>query len=114
MNNSNIEQLMIESDESILSALKKMNIIHRKLLIVVKDGLFHSLVSIGDIQRAIIADVDLHNPVKNILRSKVNVAAVGDNKHKVNCIIELDDTYVGTATQGKAQKALRLLIPYPK
>ena len=83
MNNSNIEQLMIESDESILSALKKMNIIHRKLLIVVKDGLFHSLVSIGDIQRAIIADVDLHNPVKNILRSKVNVAAVGDNKHKV-------------------------------
>ena len=83
MNNYSIDQLTIVIDENILSALKKMNKIHRKLLIVMKDGRFHSLVSIGDIQRAIIADVDLHEPVEKILRSKVNVASVGDDKQQV-------------------------------
>lgn len=83
MNNFNIDQLTIVLDESILSALKKMNKIHRKLLIVMKDGRFYSLVSIGDIQRAIIADVDLHEPVEKILRSKVNVASVGEDKQQV-------------------------------
>ena len=83
MNNYSIDQLTIVFDENILSALKKMNKIHRKLLIVMKDGRFHSLVSIGDIQRAIIADVDLHEPVEKILRSKVNVASVGDDKQQV-------------------------------
>lgn len=83
MKNFSIDQLTIVLDESILSALKQMNKIHRKLLIVMKDGRFHSLVSIGDIQRAIIADVDLHEPVEKILRSKVNVASVGDDKQQV-------------------------------
>lgn len=83
MNNIDFNSLTILSEDSILSALKKMNAIHRKLLVVMKDGRFHSLVSIGDVQRAIIADTDLHEPVEKILRSKVNVATVGDDKKDV-------------------------------
>lgn len=89
MNKKDINQLTIGADESIVSALKKMNTIHRKLLIVTKDGIFFSLVSIGDIQRAIIADINLHDPIEKILRSKVNVASVNDNKQEViNFLIE--------------------------
>lgn len=81
--NKDINSLTILSEDSILSVLKKMNAIHRKLLVVMKDGRFHSLVSIGDVQRAIIADTDLHEPVERILRDKVNVATVGDDRKDV-------------------------------
>lgn len=51
--------LMIESTESLLCAIKKMDEIKRKLLIVYRGGKFYSLLSIGDVQRAILAGKDL-------------------------------------------------------
>lgn len=78
-----IDSLVIRSSDSILTALKKMSVLHRKLLIVVENERYLSLVSIGDIQRAIISNVDLTEPVKLILREKVNVASTSDDRKDI-------------------------------
>ncbi|TGG88057.1 mannose-1-phosphate guanylyltransferase [Geotoga petraea] len=51
-----------------------MDKINRKLLILEKDNKFYSLVSIGDIQRAIINNIDLNSPVYKIIRKDIKVA----------------------------------------
>lgn len=71
--------LLIENDATVLVALKQMDRIKRKLLIVVDHGQFKSLVSIGDIQRAILQNVSMEVPVSTILRKEINVAHIGDD-----------------------------------
>ncbi len=78
-----IHTISISKQEPILSALRQMDSSKVKLLLVLDDGKFCSLLSIGDIQRAIIANVPLDSPVENILRKKVNVARVEDSREKI-------------------------------
>lgn len=66
--------LKIDQDSSILFALKKMDDIQRKLLLVFKEDIFKGLLSIGDIQRAIIQGVSLDIAIKNILRKNIRIA----------------------------------------
>jgi dTDP-glucose pyrophosphorylase len=68
--------LYVNYRSTILSALKKMDSINRKLLIVVdENNKFYSLISIGDIQRAILDNVSIQTmPIKTILRDTVKVA----------------------------------------
>lgn len=73
------ESLTVNYNNTIHSVLKKMDECKRKLLIVVKDDKFFSLVSIGDIQRAIINNVEMTSPINSILREGITVAHVGDN-----------------------------------
>ena len=75
--------LVVSPKDSVLQVLKKMDISKHKLLLVLKEGKFISLVSIGDIQRAIIKGVDLNNEVKSILRSEITVAHEEDDINKV-------------------------------
>jgi len=81
--NARIDEVTISKDTSIISALKQMDEKKHKLLLVLDDEKFHSLLSIGDIQRAIIANVQLDEPVTKILRSEVRVANVNDDKEKI-------------------------------
>lgn len=60
--------------DSVSSALKKMNDLDKKLLIVYNKNEFTGLLSIGDIQRAIIKNINLKTPVKAILRKNIRVA----------------------------------------
>lgn len=57
-----------------------MDELNSKLLMVLKDGKFESLLSIGDIQRGIIKDTNLNRPVVEILRDrkKIRVATTAD------------------------------------
>lgn len=71
--------LIINQNSSILSALKQMDSINKKLLIVMHDNRFVSLISIGDIQRAIINGIDLNVEIKNILRKNVIYAMENDD-----------------------------------
>lgn len=71
--------LYVDLSDSILFVLKKMDDLKRKLLIVIQDNKYFSLVSIGDLQRAIIKNIDLNSPISNILRNGVTVAHVGDD-----------------------------------
>ncbi len=78
-----IKQLSIDASSSISSALQKMDAIERKLLIVTDKERFYSILSIGDIQRAIIKGVDLKSPIINILRDEVGVASPKDDMEAV-------------------------------
>ncbi len=81
--NDKIKSISINLQTSILDALRKMDILKIKLLLVADDDLFVSLLSIGDIQRAIIANVSLDSPIAGILRPKVKVVTVHDELDKV-------------------------------
>jgi len=69
-----IEEIKIEASESIRSALKKMDQTYKRLLIVFNQNSFTNVLSIGDIQRAIIRNQSLETPIKNILRKETRVA----------------------------------------
>ena len=73
MNNiSKIQNKIISINDSIVSALKQMDG-HRTKLVFVFDGdKFESILTIGDIQRAIIRQTNLSDPVSSILdRDKI-------------------------------------------
>ena len=71
MNNSLINQISIQTGDSILSSLQLMNKVDKKLLLVFDDKkLFAGVLSIGDIQRAIIKNINLENPISTILRQE--------------------------------------------
>jgi dTDP-glucose pyrophosphorylase len=79
-----IEQICIPKSSSIRHALKQMDEINRKLLIVLnEDDSFFSLLSIGDIQRAIIRNLPLNTCVSEIVRQDIKVAHPEDNLEKV-------------------------------
>jgi dTDP-glucose pyrophosphorylase/CBS domain-containing protein len=86
----NIEKLTLNGDESILFALKKMDILERKLLIIIKNDKFIGLLSIGDLQRAILKNLSLDTQVKELIRDDLKVAYVNDDIDKVKAdMIEL-------------------------
>lgn len=65
-----------------------MDKINRKLLILTEDkDKFYSLLSIGDIQRAIIKDISLDSPVKNIIRDFIRIAGINDTKESIRKMI---------------------------
>jgi len=78
-----LQNICIEKDATILAALEQMDKINRKLLILTNDKKFFSLVSIGDIQRAILAKVNLAEPVHSITRKDIRVALDTDDLTKV-------------------------------
>lgn len=75
-----IENVSIDISSSIINALRQMDANHVKLLMVVEHGVYRSLLSIGDIQRAIIANTSLDTPIGEILRKTVKVASTTDSR----------------------------------
>ncbi|MGE0918636.1 nucleotidyltransferase family protein [Trichlorobacter lovleyi] len=71
--------LLVDKDVAILSVLKKMDRVRCKLLIVMDQDRFKSVVSIGDIQRAIIKGISLDTAVGQILRQEVCYALNTDD-----------------------------------
>lgn len=74
MKNRDIADLTIDLNSTFLDAMLKMDTIHLKLLIVTHLDKFHSLISIGDIQRAIINGQDIKSPIKSSLRKEIKIA----------------------------------------
>ncbi|KAF5073307.1 Glucose-1-phosphate adenylyltransferase [anaerobic digester metagenome] len=78
------KELLISNASTIKDALRTMDEVGHKLLIVVNvDNIFESLISIGDIQRAIIKGTDISEPIATILRSDITVATTNDNIDEV-------------------------------
>lgn len=78
-----LSKISIEKTETIIHALKHMDEAQVKLLLVLDKGRFCSLLSIGDVQRAIIANVPLESPVEQILRKSVKVAHDSDSRESI-------------------------------
>lgn len=70
----NISNLFISKEADIISAMKKMDEHGRKLLIVGEDKKYYGLLSIGDIQRAMIRNQRFSDNVESIMRKDYVVA----------------------------------------
>jgi len=78
-----IEKITLMGEETILFALKKMDALEKKLFIILIADKFAGLLSIGDIQRAIIRNLPLDTMVKNVLRDDITVARTEDEPEKI-------------------------------
>ena len=81
--NNDFSFLLIDKNEDLKTALGQMDRIGHKLLIVVENSKFYSILSIGDVQRAIIRENTLDIPVKKVLRKDVKVAAENDDLDEI-------------------------------
>lgn len=69
---------IITPNQSILSAIKKMDeLAVKSLAIIASDNLLSGILSIGDVQRAIISGISLEEEVRTILRTKPRVLHSG-------------------------------------
>ncbi len=59
--------LIVQSTDSIISVLKYMDSVKHKMLLVYKNGVFFTIVTIGDLQRAIINNFDLNTSIEQII-----------------------------------------------
>lgn len=67
-----IQDKIVDSQLTIKAALKKMDDVRSKLLFVYNADKFDCIITIGDIQRAIIKNVDMDKPISDILdRDKI-------------------------------------------
>jgi len=78
-----IAQRRISDTDTMLSALKRMDLIDRKLLLVFSGNRFTGLLSVGDIQRAIIANHPLGTSVNRILRPNQRMASTSDEPSSI-------------------------------
>ena len=95
-----IENRIIQKDTVLLSAFKQMDKIDKKLLLVFDGEKFINILSVGDIQRAIIKNISLNTPVNSILRKNTKVAKYSDSiedikkemiRNRTECMPVVDD-----------------------
>jgi len=77
------DEIKISPDYSLLEALKVMDTLNCKLLIVMNMNKFMSVLSIGDIQRAIIKKVPLNTKIEKILRKDISISSHKDSIDKI-------------------------------
>ena len=83
MNGELVKRRSISPSTSLLDAMKKMDEVKVKNLFVFQEGQFCGLVTIGDIQRAIIKSIPLTEQVGKILNSKKIYASVEDSVDEI-------------------------------
>lgn len=76
--NKKIASRIIPSSESLLGALKQMDVQKAKMLFVFEDEQFVSILTIGDIQRAIVNNVALDTPIAQVVDRNKKFARVGE------------------------------------
>jgi dTDP-glucose pyrophosphorylase len=74
-----INQLKLGLHSTMLEALRKMDETYKRLLLVFDERKFINVLSIGDIQRAIIQNKALNTPISDILRRETRLARQGDS-----------------------------------
>jgi len=96
---NNIQERIIQIDTTILQSLKVMDSINKKLLLVFSKNYFSGVLSIGDIQKAIIGNISLDTCVTKVMRRDFLFAKYDDDKkdildlmqkHRIECMPILD------------------------
>ena len=77
------ENIIISKELSLLDVLGVMDKTNRKLLIVCEGNKFLGVISIGDIQRALLKKKELSSPVSEFTRTIITYASVTDDLDKV-------------------------------
>lgn len=85
---------------TLLDALKQMDKEEKKLLIVCEENYFLGVISIGDIQRALLKKKNLNIEVSSIMRNEIIVAKTSDDRNaikqlmkeeRIECMPVIDD-----------------------
>ncbi len=82
-----IQAISIKISDSILTAFKHMDAGGKKLLLVFENNLFKGILSIGDIQRAIIKQVDLSQSAGTVLRKDYKYATSYQSRDDIKAIM---------------------------
>lgn len=83
MDYKKIENRRIDSESTILQAMQLMDKVDVKLLMVFRDDDFEGILTIGDIQRAIIADVPLNKPISSIIEKEKQYCSPEEDRDSV-------------------------------
>ena len=105
LNKEKIDSITLNGQEDILFALKRMDVLERKLLIILHGKRFVGLISIGDLQRAIIKNLPMDTKVTELIRDDIKVARVDDAREKIKAemvseriecmpVVDFDDNLV--------------------
>ena len=78
-----IQKRSIQSSLSIIQALKKMDEVKVKMLFVFNVDKFISILTIGDIQRAIIKNADMNQSVMSIINTNKKFAFLSDSRESI-------------------------------
>lgn len=81
--NKKIESRCIISSESLLKALRQMDVQKVKMLFMFEDDRFVSILTIGDIQRAIVKNISLETPVAKVVERNKKFAYVGESMEAI-------------------------------
>ena len=88
MNNiGKIKDKIVGADLTIISALKKMDEVKSKLLFIFDSERFDCILTIGDIQRAIIRNVEMTRPVADILERNKIYANENDSIEDIKAVM---------------------------
>ena len=82
-----LAEISISSTSTILDALKLMDTAYKKLLVVFTNYSFLSLLSIGDIQRAIISGIPVEESISKILRDNIRLAKETDSFDDIQALM---------------------------
>ena len=72
--NNKIQSRIIQSKSTIIECLKKMDFLRVKLLLVFENDKYIGVVSIGDLQRALINNISIDIAIEKILRKDITIA----------------------------------------
>ena len=72
--NQKILKFIINKDATLIEAMKQMDLLDKKSLLVFNQNKFINIITIGDIQRAILKSFDLKSSIFNILRENTKIA----------------------------------------
>jgi dTDP-glucose pyrophosphorylase len=122
---------VIDVKSSLLDALKKMDELAKKLLIVIDNNSYIGLLSVGDIQRAIISNKPLETQVSKVLRNDNRIAKPSDSiifikemmlefrmelcpvvneKHQIEKVYFWEDLFLNEKPEPKKQFNLPIVI----
>lgn len=76
-------RLIIQPNMTLIEALRYMDTIEKKLLVICEDDRFVGVISIGDIQRAILSKADLSDRVDKYIRNDMIFAHESDELEKI-------------------------------
>lgn len=78
-----IKDIAIDVNATIIQTLKRMDEVRHKMLLVFKDSKFLSIITIGDIQRAIINNKPTNTPIEKIVDAKCKQYAFEGDDYEV-------------------------------
>lgn len=83
-----IKLLKISKDTSLIKAMKQMDDLDKKSLLVFDENQFVNIVSIGDIQRAILNKIDIDSSIYQVLRKSTKIANVDMSFDNIKSIMK--------------------------